>query len=124
MNKEQYQNALTNVVALKTGCHVQKDMPAEYVGQKRLYAITTIDRSNSRCVAVASSFDRAVMIVERNEGDVCEGGTNGLVVIEPLLDGVMCAYFDEQYWYGWDGEKYVDIERPQESLGIVGWGVG
>jgi hypothetical protein len=70
MNK--YILAVCNAVQLKACNHTQKDMPVEYACQKRIYTITTIDRSNSRCVAVASSWERAVVIVERNEADLCE----------------------------------------------------
>jgi hypothetical protein len=128
MNKEQYVRAITNA-RLKKGYHIQKDMPSKDGIETRLYTITTLE-PDTRCVAVCKYFNRAIEIVENNECDICEGGSNGLVVIEPIVDGMICEYLDEQYWYVLTGdwkahtEKYVPIEMPEECVGVCGWGVG
>ena len=130
MNKELYKSAIANAV-LKVDGHKQMDMPVEYAGEQRLYTITTIcygeNFKSTRCVGVCSSFERAIVIVERNEGDIWEASYD-LVVVEAILDN--CVYgnvIGEDYWFVWDGSedgKYVAILTPKEFESCFGWGVG
>src|SRR5271165_4645209 len=107
MSKELYKSAIANAV-LKVDGHKQMDMPVEYAGEQRLYTITTIcygeNFKSTRCVAVCSDFNRAVQIVEDNEGDLHEFSYM-LVVVEPVLDNAIYGnVIGEDYWWLWVGD--------------------
>jgi len=128
MNKEQYKSAIANAV-VKTDGH--KQMDNQYPNDDRLYTITTICYgdyfTSTRCVGVCSSFDRAVEIVETNEGHIWENSYD-LVVVEAIVDNAVYGnIIGEDYWWVWEGDddgKYVAIITPKEFDNTVGWGVG
>lgn len=85
-----------------------------------MFLLYTVDAHNSFLVGVFSSFEAAESVVETNDGDLNEGGTNGFCLIEPIYSN--CSHIDiinEMYkmpyfWYYFDrvNKKYVSCEDP------------
>jgi hypothetical protein len=121
-----YPDAVRNAI-LKPEGHVKKRLPEEYRNDKRslrLYSVTTLDSRHTRTVAICR-FPRAKEMIQHNETDLCEGGTNKLCVIEAVIvDHPMGGLLDEAYWYVWQDERYVAIHPPKEFQGITSWGIG
>ena len=95
-----------------------------------LWSVTTIARSplygGTRCVAVCRSFERAVEIVETNEGDIWET-TYKLAVIEGVEpDRLYPTSSDLQFWFVWNRESrtYVPIRVPAAYEFTFGIGLG
>jgi hypothetical protein len=97
--------------------------------EKMLWSVTTIARSaeygGTRCVAICLSFDRAVEMVETNEGDIWEASYQ-LAVIEGVVPDRLYPTTELQFWFVWDIklEKYVPIRVPRAYESILGFGLG
>lgn len=105
--------------------HIQKPSNVQ-----RLYTVTTLAASpkygGERTPVICTSFERAVQIVARNEGDIWETSYH-LVVIEATQPNVLYGGFlDEQYWYKWDpnAQAYRPIQCPPGKENILGYGIG
>jgi hypothetical protein len=98
--------------------------------EEMLWSVTTIARSamygGTRCVAVCLSFDRAMQIVESNEGDIWET-TYQLAVIEGVYPDQLYPTTPElQFWFVWDrkSRSYVPIRVPTAYESTYGFGLG
>lgn len=106
--------------------HVQK---ISKHSASRMYTVTTIASSEryggTRTPVICRTFERAVEIIEFNEGDIWECSYM-LAVIEAVVPDELYGFCDEQYWYKWDLQagKYKPIECPPGREHIVGYAIG
>ena len=81
---------------------------------------------DSRCVGYLKDKDQAVLLVEKNAGDINEAGTFPLCVIETMAEGIYPIAHPTD-WFAWDAEKkgYKRIDGPPEDLqGVCGFSLG
>jgi len=132
----------------------EKKMEPEYLGSTPLdspgmaspetrpfiFTITSIqvlgpDRHpSSRCWGWFETLEQAEEYLVSDYGDIHEGGTNNLAVIEKSESGICPSFYgEERRWYRFVRvEDFVlankwtvtRIEQPDEYRGIYGWGLG
>jgi hypothetical protein len=107
----------------------------------KLYTVTTIRetpaigrtgkeymKTDTRCVGVFSSLEKAKEIVEENIGDVFEYCYTWAVIEIIAVDYLYGGFDREEYWYKWQGDgetgTYISIEKPEDWKNVVNWGIG
>ena len=85
----------------------------------------------SSLVGFYRSLDKAKQCVEEDWADFDEAGYYNYVVIERNVEGLYNINGFEldiqtEWWYKFDDDnnKWVVCEKPDWSVGIVGWGLG
>lgn len=129
-DKEKAQDAIVSSCVWKTADHQERHIEEPQPGQVRLYGVTTIAASprfgGTRTPVVCTTFERARIIVEQNEGDIWESSYM-LVVIEAFASDELYSQFSgEMYWYKWDpvAGRYRPIETPAAYENSIGFGIG
>lgn len=91
-----------------------------------IYVITTIVNedvnSNTRCVGFFYDIYDANEAVVSNMGDMCENYYK-YVVIEEKFPGINCTN-KEQWWYVWNGTKYMCCAVPESYKNTINFGIG
>lgn len=130
LDRENEYNEILKSCVLKPGGHRQMESTADK--PVRLYTVTTIAQSvmygGMRTPVICDSFDKAVMIVEDNVGDIWEYSYM-LAVIEAVIPNKLYGgIMGEQYWYRWTrdeiGGSYKAIETPLSYKNTFGFGIG
>lgn len=92
-----------------------------------MYFITTVSKSDTRCVGYVSSLEEAIAIVENNTCDLNEAGCYPNVVIECVPEGLY-QYDFSPLWFEYfeEEEKYISIDEKPSYIKekTVGYAIG
>ena len=85
---------------------------------KKVFAI--LDR---RAVGWWETKEKAIQIVERNQGDIYEHGSYPYAVVEKVEQGLY-PYCGESWWFKWSNKKYRKAQKPPQYRNVVNFAIG
>jgi hypothetical protein len=93
-----------------------------------IFVVTNIeDRGNhhARRYGWFKEVEYAILAVQANSGDMCEGQTNTWAVIEEITEGF--PEVKAEHWFKWEGGeegRYKHCLKPEFSKNLTNWGLG
>lgn len=92
----------------------------------KIYTVTAVSLSGEnlekRCFGFFESYDSAKNHVKSNFKDYLENYYNH-IVIEEFESGFHAVRITEK-WFGFDGDKMVEIIKPSVVLGVINFAIG